>query len=144
MRTSITTLSEWTGISRDTIRKRIGAILTGQHGEQVDSAKALPLIYGDGERLDPGQEKAKLDKVKRGLASLEFKLKQRELITVEDACKIIDIAATSCREHLMGIPGRWADILAAETDARAVEEILEREIRAGLQNVADARDRFQR
>jgi len=142
MQVSITTLSTWTGLHRDTIRKRLSALLTGEHGEQLDSAKALPLIYGDGERLDPQQEKARLDRTRRELAELDCKAKQRELIHVDDAKKVIDFAATSCREHLMGIPGRFADIFAAETDARQIESDLEAEIRAALMRIAEARDRF--
>ena len=142
MQVSITTLATWTGVHRDTLRKRLSALLTGERGEQVDSAKALPLIYGDGERLDPQQEKARLDRTRRELAELEYKQKQRELVHVGDARKVIDIAATSCREHLMGIPGRFADIFASESDARQIESDLEREIRAALTRIAEARDRF--
>lgn len=142
MRTTITTLSTWTGIHRDTIRKRLASILTGQHAEQVDSTKALPLIYGDGVRLDAAQEKAALDKVRRGLATLEFKKRQGELIEVQELMKVIDTCATACREHLLGLPSRFADIFASESDARAIEETMEAEIRAALHRVADSAERF--
>ena len=76
------------------------------------------------------------------LAELEYKTKQRELVHVDDARKVIDVAATSCREHLMGIPGRFASIFAAEVDAMKIEQDLETEIRSALQHIANARDRF--
>lgn len=139
MLVTITTLSTWTGQHRDTIRKRLGPILTGQHGEQVDSVKALPLIYGGSEKLDPAQERAALDKVKRGLAMLEFKQKEKALIPIEVVFKVIDAATLATREALMGIPGRFAAILAAETDEREIERLLDGEIRQALTNLVNAK-----
>lgn len=138
MQTSITRLSELTGISRDTIRKRLAPILTGAHAEQVDSVKALPLIFGS-ERLDPAQERAALDKVKRGLAMLEFKQKEKEVIPIQVVFKVIDAATIATREALMNIPGRFAAILAAETDEREIERLLDTEIRQAIQNMVNAK-----
>ena len=92
--------------------------------------------------LEIREAKAKRESYLAHLAELEYKAKQRELIRVEDVFKVIDVAATSCREHLMGIPGRFASIFASETDARKIEEDLEAEIRTALTHIADARDRF--
>lgn len=86
--------------------------------------------------------RAKKEMYLANLAELDYKAKQRELIHVDDAKKVIDVAATSCREHLMGIPGRFASIFASEADPRKIEEDLETEIRAALQRIANARDRF--
>ena len=92
--------------------------------------------------LEIREAKAKRESYLAHLAELEYKTKQRELVHVEDARKVIDIAATSCREHLMGIPGRFASIFAAEVDAMKIEQDLETEIRTALQHIANARDRF--
>jgi hypothetical protein len=86
--------------------------------------------------------RAKKEMYLANLAELEFKQKQGELIHVESVFKVIDTAATSCREHLMGIPGRFASIFAAEVDAMKIEQDLESEIRTALQHIADAKDRF--
>jgi hypothetical protein len=86
--------------------------------------------------------RAKKEMYLANLAELEFKQKQGELIHVESVFKVIDTAATSCREHLMGIPGRFASIFAAEVDAMKIEQDLEAEIRTALQHIADAKDRF--
>jgi hypothetical protein len=86
--------------------------------------------------------RAKKEMYLANLAELDFKQKQGELIHVESVFKVIDTAATSCREHLMGIPGRFASIFAAEVDAMKIEQDLEAEIRTALQHIADAKDRF--
>jgi hypothetical protein len=85
---------------------------------------------------------AKKEMYLANLAELDFKQKQGELIHVESVFKVIDTAATSCREHLMGIPGRFASIFAAEVDVMKIEQDLEAEIRTALQHIADAKDRF--
>ena len=137
MLTTITKLSELTGLSRDTIRKRLASILTGERAELVDSTQALPLIYTDGaERLDPAQEKARLDRTRREIAELEYKQRRRELISLPEVMRVVEIATVSCREGLQGIPGRYASILAAETDAWAIEHMLDAEIRDALNKVA--------
>jgi phage terminase Nu1 subunit (DNA packaging protein) len=92
--------------------------------------------------LEMAEAKAKRESYMAHLAELEYKQKQGELIHVESVFKVIDTAATSCREHLMGIPGRFASIFAAEVDAMKIEQELEAEIRTALQHIADAKDRF--
>lgn len=76
------------------------------------------------------------------LAELDYKAKQRELIPISECYAVIDLCATSCREHLMGIPGRFSAIFASESDARTIEETMEAEIRAALEHVADALAKF--
>ena len=144
MRTTIATLSTWTGIHRDTIRRRLAPLLTGERGEQVDSVQALPLIYGDGERLDGAQERARLDRARRESQELANQARRKELIALSDCLKVIDAAAGACREHMMGIPSRWADELAHETDPFVINSILEREIRTALTLVSESKHLFQR
>ena len=92
--------------------------------------------------LEIREAKAKRESYMAHLAELEYKQKQKELISVADAKKVIEVATTSCREHLMGIPGRFASLFAAETDAMVIEREMEAEIRTALQHIADANDRF--
>ena len=86
--------------------------------------------------------RAKKEMYLANLAELDFKAKQRELIPVSECLAVIDLAATSCREHMMGIPGRFASILAAETDAMKIEQTLTQEIRSALEHVSDALAKF--
>lgn len=144
MQVSATTLSTWTGIHRDTIRKRLSSIMTGQRGELVDSVQALPLLYGaTGERLDPVQEKARLDRTRREAAEIDLELKRRSVIALSEVFDVIDIAGTAFREHMMGLPGRFASLFAAETDARVIEREMEAEIRTALEHISNSKDRFE-
>lgn len=142
MRTTIATLSTWTGIHRDTIRRRLAPLLTGERAEQVDSVQALPLIFGGGERLDPQQERAMLDRERRMIAELDRKQRERNVIPLAEADRILGTAATNFRESLMGAASRWSDVLAAESDPFAVTVILENEIRTALNHLADAQNKL--
>lgn len=71
-------------------------------------------------------------------AELELKSIQGSLITVEDVITVVDQAVRSCKEHLLGIAGRYADVFAAETDGRTIERILDSEIRKALQRIVES------
>jgi len=90
--------------------------------------------------LEIREAKAKRESYLAHLAELEYKQKRSELIAIESVYRVLDSAATACREHLMGIPGRYSSIFAAESDARTIETILESEIRRALEQITDARD----
>lgn len=143
MQVTVTTLSSWTGLHRDTIRKRLAPLLTGTRGETVDSVEALPLIFGAGERLDPAQEKAKLDRAKREAAEIDLQLKRREVIRLTDCFKVIDVAAVNFRDHLLCLPGRFAAVFSGETDPREIERVMDEEIRQALTHLTDAKPRFE-
>jgi hypothetical protein len=143
MRVSVTTLATWSGLHRDTIRRRLSPLLSGERGEQVDSTQALPMLYGEGERLDPAQEKAMLDKARREQAEIDLQLKRREVIALGECFHVIDAAATACREHLMSLPGRLASVYASESDAMQIERDMESEIRAALNHVVCALEAFK-
>lgn len=83
--------------------------------------------------------RAKKEMYLANLAELEYQQKRGELIRLDTVFAVIDAAATACREHMMGLPGRWASILAAETDERTIERMMEQEIRAALTHIADAK-----
>ena len=144
MRVSVTTLAGWTGQHRDTVKRKIASLLSGERGELVDSVTALPLIYGDGERLDGAQERARLDRARRESTELANAARRKELIALSDCLKVIDAAAVACREHMMGIPSRWSDELAHEIDPFVINSILEREIRTALTHVSESKHLFQR
>lgn len=89
--------------------------------------------------LEIREAKAKRESYLAHLAELEYQQKRGELIRLDTVFAVIDAAATACREHMMGLPGRWASILAAETDERTIERMMEQEIRAALTHIADAK-----
>ena len=137
MQCSINQLSELTGRDRRTIKRRIEALLTDDQG-RYDSTQALPLLYGSSKgELDPSQERAKLDQARRELAELEFSKRRGALIEEGTVFRVVESAATACREHLLTIPGRMADSLAAEANARSIEATLNQEIRSALERITD-------
>ena len=71
-------------------------------------------------------------------ADLELKQISGALISVDEVIRVVDQAARACKEHLLGIPGRYADVFAAELDARKIERVLDQEIRDALQHIVDA------
>jgi hypothetical protein len=90
--------------------------------------------------LEMHEAKAKKESYLAHLAELEYKQKRAELIAIESVYRVLDSAVTACREHLMGIPGRYASILAAESDARTIETLLETEIRRALEQISEAKE----
>lgn len=142
MQITIARLAELSGLHRDTVRKRCAKLIGEGRGATVESSEALALLHGS-ERLDPSAERAMLDRTRREALEMANAQTRRELISLDDCLKVIDIAATTCREHMMGLPSRFADVFAGETDARTIEETMEAEIRAALHRVADSAEAFR-
>lgn len=138
MRTSVTTLATWTGVHRDTIRRRLASILTGERGEQVDSTKALPLIYSDGEqRLDPSQEKARLDKTRRELAELDFLSRKSKLVDSAGVERAAYQFGRILQKNLVDVfPSRVSMEVAAMTDPWEIETFLREHMRRELESVS--------
>lgn len=71
------------------------------------------------------------------LARLEFEERQGKLVSVDQMKVEIFRKARQVRDRMMAIPGRVADQLAGETDARAIRTVLEKEIRMALEALND-------
>ena len=136
MKTSINQISEWTGLDRRTVKKRLTALPSDVDG-QYDSRQALPLMYGSNGQLDPSQEKAKLDSARRELAELEYRKRRGELIEQHTVFRVVETAATACREHLLCLPARLSEVFAAEGNARIIESQFSNEIRSGLERISN-------
>ena len=138
MRTSVTTLATWTGVHRDTIRRRLASILSGERGEQVDSTKALPLIYSDGEqRLDPSQEKARLDKTRRGIAELEYMQRKSKLVDAAGVERAAYQFGRILQKNLVDVfPSRVSMEVAAMTDPWEIETFIREHMRRELESVS--------
>ena len=111
MLVSINKLSELTGKSRNTIRKRLAPMLSETESQTVahalDSARALSLIYlEDAAGLDPAQEKALLDRTRRELAELDLEERRGHLIPDEIVTSKWESIAANIRSKLLNLPGR--------------------------------------
>ncbi len=138
MQVTITTLATWTGQHRDTIRRRLASILTGERGEQVDSVKALPLIYSDGEqRLDPQQEKARLDRTRRELAELDFLSRKSKLVDSAGVERAAFQFGRILQKTLVDVfPSRVSMEVAAMTDPWEIEGFIREHMRRELESVS--------
>ena len=138
MLTSVTTLATWTGVHRDTIRRRLASILTGSRGERVDSTKALPLIYSDGEqRLDPSQEKAKLDKTRRELAELDFLSRKSKLVDSAGVERAAYQFGRILQKNLVDVlPSRVSMEVAGMSDPWEIETFIREHMRRELESVS--------
>ena len=135
MKASISQIADWCGMDRRTIAKRVAHLECDDHGVRgklYDAPEALRAIFLGDEGLDPAQEKARLDESRRRLADLEYQKRRGELFHENSVFKVLDSAATAFREGLLTIPGRLANTLATETDARIIENQLFSEIRDQL------------
>ena len=141
MQITIARLAELSGLHRDTVRKRCAKLIGEGRGATVESSEALALLYGS-ERLDPSAERAMLDRTRREALEMANAKTRRELITLNEVFKILDVAAVTFREDLMGLAGRLSDELAAESDPFAVHRTLEGEIRAALTRLSEAKEAF--
>lgn len=108
------------------------------HRQQADAGNTAPMKAA----ALMANARAKKEMYLANLAELDFKARQRELITISECHSVIDMCATTCREHLMGMPGRLSAIFAGEGDPRVIEQMMDAEIRAALEHVADALTKF--
>lgn len=81
------------------------------------------------------ESKALHEHYKAALKKLEFDEKAGTLVKKEDVNKEMFECARGTRDALMAIPNRVASVLAAETDADAIKNRLDGEIRVALQQV---------
>lgn len=105
------------------------------HRQQADAGNTAPMKAA----ALMANARAKKEMYLANLAEIEYQQKRGELIRIETVFRVIDAATTACREYLTGLPGRWASILAAETDEREIERLMDQEIRQALQQLVDAK-----
>jgi hypothetical protein len=137
MQVTISTLSHWTSIHRDTVRRRLAPLLTGTRGETVDSTRALPMLYGTDNRLDPTQERARLDKTRRELAELDFAKRQATLVDSAGVERAAFQFGRILQKALVDVfPGRVSMEIAGMTDPWEIEKFIREKMRIELASVS--------
>jgi hypothetical protein len=109
----------------------------GRNGGARPGAGRKPKTEQNDAYLLYAKAKAQKEAYSAKKAELELKLMNGALVAVDDVIPVVTDVVRSCKEYLLGIPGRFSDLFAAETDARAIERVLESEIRAALQKIAE-------
>jgi phage terminase Nu1 subunit (DNA packaging protein) len=133
MKASINQMTEWTGIDRRVVTRRL-ADLPHEDGPSraklYDVGEALRALYGNAtdERLDPGQQRARLDKARADAAELDLAKKRGELIPVQDVIETWTTRVVRAKGRLLALPARLSPDLVRAPSQRDAERI----IRAGV------------
>lgn len=142
MKLSMLQLVDLTGFAQRTVKKRLADLTPEVRGKAhlYDSTVALPLLYGigdpDGDRLDPQQERARLDVARRQLAELEHAKRSGDLIDATEVLARWTHIATVVKARMLAIPHKAA-AMAEHRPATEVAEVLRVEIKAALTELAD-------
>ncbi len=82
-------------------------------------------------------EKARLVKNQADKAEIEVQTLSGELVSSENVSKHWYQMVTDCKTRLLSIPSKAAPIVASETNAGAVQEIIEELVREALEELAN-------
>jgi phage terminase Nu1 subunit (DNA packaging protein) len=85
---------------------------------------------------DYEKSRATREHFKALLSELEYKERSGELISAKDVREAAFEKARTVRDSLLNIPARVSPILAAEHDAKKVNEMLDKEIRQCLETLS--------
>lgn len=89
------------------------------------------------ERLDPQQEKARLDKLKADKVELEILQMRKKLIPIETIYASWEKVISAARARLLGMPTKLAPKLAATSEARDAEKIIKAEVYQALKEMSE-------
>ncbi|MBF0436484.1 MAG: hypothetical protein HQL77_14060 [Magnetococcales bacterium] len=70
------------------------------------------------------------------LTRLDYEERMGKLLKGEDVAAEAYASARRARDRLLGIPSRVAAVLASETDSKAIERLLEQELRIALEELS--------
>ncbi|MFE8032268.1 hypothetical protein [Thiohalocapsa marina] len=138
MKVSITELSGLTGRDRRFIRSRVAG-LPSEAGPKgailVESSQALAAIYQT-DRLDPGLERARLDRARADLAELALAQKRGELLAASDVEENWTSMVLNARSKLLALPSKLAHELAGTRDPAEVASRLKTAVYQALEELA--------
>ena len=143
MMVNISQLSEMTGFDRATISKRLAHLEFEPGNKRAKFYKcpdALAILYkfgiDDTERLDPQQEKARLDRERRLIAELDRQQKERKLIDADEVKDDWMSVVSVTRSRFLALPSRIVPELANLKDMRKMEDALIAAIHEVLEEMA--------
>lgn len=70
------------------------------------------------------------------LTRMDYEERQGKLLKAEDVAREAFEMARRVRDRLLGIPNRMAAVLASETDAKKIEQLLTKELRIALEELS--------
>lgn len=104
--------------------------------------------FGDGEQEDEETESFKAAKTRLTIAEANLKelaeaRERHELIRVDAVKRQFAVEYSTLREALMQIPARLAPLVAAETDAVAIRNLMEQEVHQALVRLSGAAEQVE-
>ncbi len=117
-----------------------GAVSTGSAGQETELGVQTSAQTSAGD-LTPSSDSYAASRNRReaadaDLAELSLAEKQGNLIRVDAVKQALANAFTATRDSLLQIPSRLSAVLAAETDAAKVHELLQAELYRALEGIA--------
>ncbi|MBF0127119.1 MAG: hypothetical protein HQM02_07895 [Magnetococcales bacterium] len=70
------------------------------------------------------------------LTRLDYEERMGKLMKAEDVAADAYETARRVRDRLLGIPSRMSAVLASETDSKAIERLLDQELRIALEELS--------
>lgn len=127
MQVSKRQLASWTGLDRATITKRLDAAKLAPEKKArshlYESEAALIAIYqSETQGLDLTAERARLAHWQGVKAELEAKVRQGELVPVDEVTRTWCDLVGRARAKLLALPSQLAPVVMATTDRREIEE----------------------
>lgn len=137
MQVTIHRLAELTGIHRETIRKRCSELIPeGQRSPNIESTKALPLIYGANSDFDYEAENARLTHHKANIAALDEDVKRKSLLPADIVQSHWESMVANMRAKLLNLPGRLAGSVMGHDTTQAAERAAMEIIREALDEIS--------
>lgn len=118
-----------------------------QHQMSLSSAAAAPPVDGPAQPDPAGESdywvsRARREHAEADLAELKLAEQNGQLIRVEAIRSALAGVISSTRDSLLQLPARLAPVLAAETDAAKVHDLIQAEIHQALAQITAAPDRI--
>ena len=87
--------------------------------------EVLDFRFGpDGQKLDPSQEKARLDHTRRQIVELQLAKLRGDLVEVGDVCKEVEKEYIAVRQGLLAIPSKLANQLVPLDSPAEIQGLL--------------------
>lgn len=138
MLVTVNHLADLTALDRRTVARRLSP-LPGKaegHTRVYDSAAALRVLYGGTEgKLDPQEQRARLDKARADLAEMDLEVRRGQLVRAEVVAKTWSDLVTVAKSRLLAVPSRVAPELV-NRDMRACEQVVRDAIHEALEDLS--------
>jgi hypothetical protein len=145
---SIADLSALTGISRETVSKKLRELpyeLGARNSKLYDSVKALPVLYnvqGDGEDLNVARARLAIKQVEK--IDFDMDIKSGGFVQSSVMLDETNRVCTAFRTRLSSTPTKVAPKVAEMDDPIDIEELLEEHINEALEEFSDLRTFIER